>query len=45
MFDKYYQKKNKQKLQKEAQERYQNLSGEEKEKKHQYYRDRNENLI
>ena len=32
MVYKYYQKKNKEKLQKEVQERYQNLSEEEKEK-------------
>ena len=51
MIDKYYQK-NKEKLQKEAHERYQNLSEEEKEKRknkpgidhRQYQRDRNENF-
>ena len=32
MVHKYYKKKNKEKLQKEACERYQNLSEEEKEK-------------
>ena len=37
MVNKYYQKKNKDKLQKEAWERYQNLSEEEKEKNRQYH--------
>ena len=37
MVNKYYQR-NKEKLQKEARERYQNLSEEEKEKKRQYHR-------
>ena len=41
--NKYYQK-NKEKLQKEAQERYQILSEEEKEKKSQYHWDWNKNL-
>ena len=40
MVNKYYQK-NKEKLQKEACERYQNLSEDEKEKKRQYHHDRN----
>ena len=43
MVNKYYQK-HKEKLQKEARERYQNLSEEEKEKKRQYHRARNKNL-
>ena len=54
MVNKHYQK-NKEKLQKEARGRYQNLSEEEKEKKRksfegkkekkrQYYRDRTKNL-
>ena len=43
MVNKNYQE-NKEKLQKEARERYQNLSVEEKEKKRQYHRDRNKNL-
>ena len=34
---KYYQKKNNNRLQKEARKRYQNLSDEEKENKGQYY--------
>ena len=34
--DNFYKKKNKEKLLKEACERYQNLSEEEKEKKRQY---------
>ena len=33
MFNKYYQKKNKKKLQKEARHRYQNISEEKKRKK------------
>ena len=37
-------KKNKERLRKEARERYRNLSEEEKEKECQYHRDRNENL-
>ena len=43
MVNKHYQK-NKGKLQKEAHERYQNLSEEEKEEKCQYHRDWNKNL-
>ena len=43
MVNKYY-KKNKEKLQKEARERYQNLSEEKKEKKFQYHHDQNKNL-
>ena len=43
MVNKYYQK-NKEKLQNEARERYQNLSEEEKEKKRQHHRDRTKNL-
>ena len=43
MVNKYYQR-NKEKLQKEARERYHNLSEEEKEKKCQYHRDRTKNL-
>ena len=39
----YYQKHPK-KLQKEARERYQNFSEEEKEKKGQYHCERNKNL-
>ena len=39
----YYQK-HKEKLRKEARERYQNLSQEEKQKKLQYHRERNKNL-
>ena len=39
-----YNQKNKENLQKELSERYQNLSEEEKEKKHQYHRDQNKNL-
>ena len=39
----YYQK-HKEKLRKEARERYQNLSEEEKEKKRPYHRERNKNL-
>ena len=35
MTNKYYKKKNKEKLQKEVRERYQNLLEEEKKKKHQ----------
>ena len=35
-----YYPKNKEKLSKKARERYQNLSEEEKEKKHQYRRER-----
>ena len=42
MVNKYYQK-HKEKLRKEARERYQNLSEEEK-KKRQYHRERNKNL-
>ena len=42
MVNKY--QKNNEKLQKEAHERYQNLSQEEKGKKHQYHRDRTKNL-
>ena len=37
-------KKNKEKLRKEARERYQNLSEEEKEKKCHYHRDPNKNF-
>ena len=44
MVNKYYQKKSKEKLRKEANERYQNISEEEKEKKRQHHRDRNKNL-
>ena len=40
---KYYQE-NKERLQKKARERYQNLSKEEKEKKQQYGRERYKNL-
>ena len=43
MVNKYY-KKNKEKLQKEARERYQNLSEEKKEKKCHYHHDQNKNL-
>ena len=43
MTNNYYQK-HKERLRKEAQERYQNLSEEEKEKKRQYHRERNKNL-
>ena len=43
MQNKYYQKTN-EKLQKEARERYQNLSEEEKEKKRKKARDRYKNL-
>ena len=43
MVNKCYQK-NKEKLQNEARERYQNLSEEEKEKKCQHHRDRKKNL-
>ena len=39
MTNNYYQK-NKEKLRKEARERYQNLSEEEKDKKRQYARER-----
>ena len=39
-----YQKKKKEKLQKEACEKYQNLSKEEKDKMQQYARERNRNL-
>ena len=39
MANKYH--KNKEKLRKKAHERFQNLSEEEKEKKHQYHRERN----
>ena len=42
MVNKY--QKNKEKLQNEARERYQNLSEEEKEKKCQYHCDRTKNL-
>ena len=41
--NKCYQK-NKEKLWKETRKRYQNLSGEEKEKKHHYHRDQTKNL-
>ena len=40
----YYQK-NKEKLRKEARERYQNLSVKDKDKKHQYGRERYKNLL
>ena len=40
---KYY-RRNKERLRKEARERYQNLSEEEKKKKRQYFRKRNKNL-
>ena len=40
----HYQKKNKEKLSKEARERYKNLFEAEKEKKHQYARERCRNL-
>ena len=40
MTNNYYKKKNKEKLQKEALEKYQNLSEEEKNKKSQYARER-----
>ena len=43
MVNKYY-KKNKEKLQKEARERYQNLSEEEKDKKRKYGRERYQNF-
>ena len=43
MVNKYYQK-HKEKLRKEAREKYQNLSEEEKEKKRQYHRECSENL-
>ena len=43
MANKYYQK-HKKKLRKEARERYQNLSEEEKEKKPQHHRESNKNL-
>ena len=43
MTNNYYQKL-KEKLQKEVTERYQNLFEEEKERKHQYHRERNKNL-
>ena len=43
MVHKYYQK-HKEKLRKEARERYQNLSEEEKEKKCHYHRDPNKNF-
>ena len=43
MVNKYHQN-NKEKLRKEARERYQDLSEEEKEKKHQYHRDGTNNL-
>ena len=43
MVSKYYQKK-KEKLLKEARERYQNLSEEEKVKNRQYHRNGNKNL-
>ena len=44
MVSKYYQKKNKEKLGKEARERYQNLSEEEKQKRRKKARDRYKNL-
>ena len=44
MTNNYYQK-NKEKLQKEARERYQNLSEEEKDKKRQYARKLYRNLF
>ena len=43
MVNKYYQK-HKERLGKEARERYQNVSKEEKQKKRQYRRDRNKNF-
>ena len=43
MVNKYYQK-HKEKLRKEACERYQNLSEEDKEKERQYHRESNKNL-
>ena len=43
MVNKYYQK-HKEKLRKEARERYQNLSEEEKEKNRQYHCERNKHL-
>ena len=43
MVNKHY-RKNKEKLQKEACERYQNLSGEEKQKRRQYYQERKQKL-
>ena len=43
MINEYYQK-NKEKLWKQACKRHQNLSEEEKEKKHQYYHGRKKNL-
>ena len=43
MVNKYYQK-HKEKLRKEARERYQNLSEEEKEKRRKKVRDRYQNL-
>ena len=44
MVNKYYQN-HKERLLKEARERYQNLSEEEKEKKLQYHREHNKNLF
>ena len=44
MVNKHYQK-NKEKIKKEARERYQNLSEEEKEKKRQYGRERYKNHL
>ena len=38
-----YYEKHKEKIRKEARERYQNFSEEEKETKHQYHRKRNKN--
>ena len=43
MVKKYYQK-HKEQLRNEARERYQNLSEEEKKKKHRYHRERNKNI-
>ena len=43
MVNNYYQK-HKERLRKEARERYQNLSKEEKEKKCQYHGERNKNF-
>ena len=43
MVNKYYQK-HKEKLRKEAREKFQNLSEEEKEKKRQYHRECSKNL-
>ena len=44
MINNYYQKKSKEKLRKEARERYQNLSEEEKDKRQKKTRERCQNL-